>query len=239
MLKSLPIWQQNHLNECIRLNLFKNKDVLEVGGITNYKITKEVLNTNSWISFDPSFKKDFKNEFWEHKNIYVQDFKSDKKYDFIIATNSFEHIHNFNIVFDKLYDLLKPGGKLSALFGPIWSCYKGHHVYINSDVNFNNIRIPNWSHLLYSYEEINHILMQQYNKDIVNKLMIQFNNWNFLNHMFYDDYYNLIHNSKFKVLEFRDWHTSIYPDNKTQKTLEEKYNRKNFSTVSIKILLEK
>lgn len=239
MLKSLPIWQQNHINDCIQRNLFANKDVLEVGGMTNFEITSKVLNANTWISFDPVFKTDFKNEFWEHKNMYVQDFNTDKKYDFIIATNSFEHIHNLDVVLDKLYDLLKPNGKLSALLGPIWSCYKGHHVYVNPDVYFNNIKIPNWTHLLYSGEEINKILKQNYNDDIVEKLMPQFNNWDFLNHMFYDDYYNLIHNSKFKILEFRDWHTSIYPDENTQKILEDKYNRKNFSTVSIKMLLEK
>ena len=154
MLKSLPIWQHNHLNKCIRLNLFKDKDILEIGGMTNYKITKDVLNANSWISFAPVYKNDFKNEFWEHKNIYVQDFKTDKKYDFIIATNSFEHIHNLDVVLDKLYELLKSGGKLSALLGSIWSCCKGHHVYIIPDVNFNNVKIPNWAHLLYSQEKI-------------------------------------------------------------------------------------
>ena len=58
--------------------------------------------------------------------------------------------------------------------------------------------------------------------------MLQFNNWDFLNHMFYDDYYNLIHNSKFKIIEFRDWHTSIYPDEKTQKYLKKNTTEKIF-----------
>ena len=54
-----------------------------------------------------------------------------------------------------------------------------------------------------------------------------------------DDYKKLIESSKFNILEFRDWHKSKMPPSNIQKILEEKYNRKNFSTVSIKMLLEK
>ena len=53
------------------------------------------------------------------------------------------------------------------------------------------------------------------------------------------NYIEIINKSKFDVLELRDWHESRYPDPEVQKILEEKYSKKNFSTVSMKIILRK
>ena len=171
------------------------------------------------------------------------DFDKEKDFDLIFSTNAFEHIEGLDIGIENMYNLLKQGGKLSALFGPIWSCYKGHHIYWplqNAEtITFNNVKLSGWEHLILSEKEFKNELAKNYDNDVSEKI----SNWVYtrpsLNRLLYDDYKNIIDNSEFKILEFRDWHTSKYPSDELKKVLENKYNNKNFSTVSIKILLEK
>lgn len=239
----LPVWQKNHIEVCIEKELFKGKKVLEVGGRTLYEVTK-TLEVESWTGIDPAFKQD-----WEPFDNYrllkrsVLDFGEDEEFDFIFATNSFEHINGFDKGVENMYRILKKGGKLSALLGPIWSCYKGSHTgYKTKDneiINFNNIKLPPWAHLIYSQEEIKEILLKSYSQEIAQDISSWIFNTDFLNRLFYDDYRQTIFSSKFEVLEFRDWHTSKFPHEDLQTFLENKYNKKNFSTVSIKMLLKK
>ena len=242
-LASLPVWQKNHIDVCVKNNLFKDKKVLEVGGRTPYEVTK-ALGVKSWIGIDPAFKQD-----WRPYEDYgllkrsVLDFGEEEEFDFIFATNSFEHITGLDEGIKNMYRILKKGGQLSALLGPIWSCYKGSHTGYktasNEIINFNNIKLPPWAHLIYSQEEIKEILAKSYGNEIAGDISFWIFNTDFLNRLFYDDYAQIIKKSDFKILEFRDWHTSKFPQADLQKFLENKYNKKNFSTVSIKLLLEK
>lgn len=243
MFKSIPIWQQNHLRECLKENLFQGKRVLEVGGETPDDIVKS-LGVLSWTSVDPSFSTNQSlSETHSRLSLKIQDLKTKEPFDFIIATNSFEHIHSLKEGMDKMYELLEQGGKLSALMGPIWSCHKGSHVWCNADdgsiIDFNNLKAPNWAHLLYTKEEMKKHFLQNYSDNETEKILNCFYDWDYLNHLFYDDYLEIINQSNFTIKEIKDWHTSVYPDTETQNILSKKYNKKNFSTVSIKILLEK
>lgn len=238
MLQNIPVWTKNHLLTCVENKLLTDKDILEVGGKNSYTVTKS-LGAKSWTSVDPSVESDLNNPYNQHYKEFIENFKSKKKFDTIIATNSFEHIQNLEPALDKMYKLLKPGGYLSALMGPIWSCHKGHHVLINNEIDFNNIILPPWAHLLYEPNDLEKILQKNYSPQIVKKAISQLINWDFLNHLFYDDYLEIIKRSKFNIIEFRDWHTSKFPDTDTQKLLEQKFKKHNFSTVSIKILLQK
>lgn len=239
----LPIWQQNHLNVCIEKDLFKDKKVLEVGGQTPYNITQS-LGVKSWVCVDPVIKEDKTfDESYKHYKASILDFDKDNNFDLVFSTNAFEHIEGLDIGIKNMYNLLKKGGKLSALFGPIWSCYKGHHIFwplLNAEtITFNNVKLPDWAHLILTEKEFEYELAKNYDKNVSEKIA----NWVYtrpsLNRLLYDDYKNIIDNSGFKILEFRDWHTSKYPSEELQKVLGNKYNNKNFSTVSIKILLEK
>lgn len=242
-IKSLPIWQQNHLNTCIEQNLFKDKKVLEVGGRTPYNVTK-ILGVKSWICVDPIIKENkVFDESYKYYKASILDFDKETDFDLVFSTNAFEHINGLEIAINNMYKLLKTGGKLSALMGPIWSCYKGHHIVYRKQtgelINFNNIKLEDWAHLIYSEEEMKQKLAENYNEDDTNYILNYIYHRDYLTRMFYDEYKRIIDESAFNIIEFRDWHTSKYPDEKLQKILENKYNNKNFSTVSIKMLLEK
>ena len=242
-LNELPIWQQNHLNVCIEKDLFKDKKVLEVGGQTPYQVCKS-LGVKSWVCVDPIIQEDkVFDESYKHYKASILDFDKEKDFDLIFSTNAFEHIEGLDIGIKNMYNLLKKGGKLSALFGPIWSCYKGHHIYCplptGGIIDFNNVKLSGWEHLVFSEKEFENELVKNYDKKTAFNISYGVYNRKTLNKLLYDDYKNIIDNSGFKILEFRDWHTSKYPSVELQKELESKYNNKNFSTVSIKILIEK
>lgn len=243
ILETLPIWQQNHLNVCIEKDLFKDKKVLEVGGQTPYNVI-QYLGVKSWVCVDPVIKEDkIFDESYKHYKASILDFDKENDFDLIFSTNAFEHIEGLEIGIKNMYSLLKQGGKLSALFGPIWSCYKGHHIFCplsaGGIIDFNNVKLSDWAHLILPEKEFENELAKNYDKNISEKIASTVYKRKSLNRLLYDDYKNIIDNSGFRILEFRDWHTSKYPSEELQKLLENNYNNKNFSTVSIKILLEK
>lgn len=239
----LKIWEKNHLEDCASNNLFKNKDVLEVGGVIPLEYTEQI-GVKSWTSIDPcKYYQNYNSKNYKIINDSINTYPfEDESFDLVIATNSFEHITDLHISMKKIYGLLKKGGYLSTLLGPIWSCHKGHHVWISQNgtvSNFNDGLIDDWAHLLYEKNELTDILRKKYDETTVNNLIYQTYQTDFLNRLFYDDYKDLFFYSGFEVKEFRDWHKPIAPDEKTLKKLQDKYCKENFSTVSIKALLIK
>lgn len=242
--RELFVWEKNHIEECRKLNLFFGKNVLEVGGCIPEKITEE-LGVKSWTSLD-NWKSEQENTQKESYKIYNADIATfdapDEAYDFIFSTNAFEHIENLPKGLLNMKRMLKRGGYLSALFGPIWSCCKGHHIWALTDekiYTFNDDVIPYWTHLLYSEAQMKNLLLERgFPKEVVDTVSNDYR-YSRINHLFYEDYKNLIDNLGLKIIEFRDWHKPIKPNSSTLKLLTEKYGNRNFSTISIKILLQK
>lgn len=241
--RELFIWEKNHIEVCKNLNLFENKDVLEVGGMIPESITKS-LKVKSWTCIDKWSGVDTQSKNYKILNADITTIDlSDKTYDLIFSTNSFEHINNLPAGLKNMCNLLKSGGHLSALFGPIWSSTKGNHIYHNDEkgnlYTFNDNIIPPWSHLLYSEQEMKDYLINKFSETLTKSMVDFIYNIDIINRLFADDYYDMIHNLGLEILEYRDWHTPIIPDKETHKLLKSKYGDKNFSTVSLKILLKK
>ena len=239
---NLQVWEKNHIKDCDTRQMFRGKKVLEVGGITPPDVTQK-LGACSWTCVDPyKSSTDINTDFYKTYKERISDFSKDEGFDLIFSTNCFEHITNLEESLERMYDLLAPGGSLSALMGPIYSCYKGHHTSLSSSkygwINFNNLKLDKWGHLIYSEEELYEKLLQNYDDETSKRIVNQIVSGKTTNRLFFDDYLDIINRSKFKIREFRDWHESRYPNEEILKKLE-KYNKKNFSTVSIKIILEK
>ena len=241
--RELFIWEKNHIEVCNNLNLFKNRDVLEVGGTTPESITK-ALEVKSWTCIDTWTGIDAERENYRVINTDIATLDlPDNSYDFIFSTNAFEHINKLNTGLKNMRRLLSPGGHLSALFGPIWSSNKGHHLWVNDEkgdlYTFNDDTIMPWGHLLYSEEEMKDFLSNKFSKTTTEFILKSIYGNEVVNHLFYDDYYKMVNDLGLEVLEFRDWHSPIFPDAKTLEVLKSKWGDRNFSTISIKILLKK
>lgn len=133
-----------------------------------------------------------------------------EKFDVASSLCCFEHVHQLDKVIENIYRSLRPGGTFCTFFGPIWSGPLGHHYWLNKRTNFNHIggdRIPPFTHLLYSEEEI-----RRYCERLVlphgNKQLEALCHWSYhtdkLNHLFYEDYAALMERSPFS-------HWSIVP----------------------------
>jgi SAM-dependent methyltransferase len=70
----------------------------------------------------------------------LHELDEDNSYDYIFARDTFEHIQDLEAVLDKCHNLLKPGGKLYAGFGPLYNSPFGDHRLLG-------LKAP-WAHLI-------------------------------------------------------------------------------------------
>jgi SAM-dependent methyltransferase len=93
----------------------------------------------------------------------ARDLKSvpDGYFDAVISINVFEHIHALHVALNEINRVLRPGGHLGVLFGPLWSSAQGHHLWakVGDDVvSFWNQEhrnpIDDYSHLLLTPNEM-------------------------------------------------------------------------------------
>lgn len=105
----------------------------------------------------------------EHKDSNVDGFEvvigdicertafNDDEFDFVITFSVLEHLSDLERAFIEIKRVLKPEGYFASLFGPVWSCNVGHHIYANPGhplFDFFQWRLPSHIHLLSSLDEI-------------------------------------------------------------------------------------
>jgi SAM-dependent methyltransferase len=240
----IKLWESNHIKDFYKLYNFTGKNILEVGG----RLPKDLINVlgaESWTSIDPANPNEEDGNYSLIKGSICDYPFKENSFDIIFSTNCFEHIDNLEAAFSNMYRILKPEGVLSALMGPIWSSNKGYHLVIfdeenNLWIDFNQTPIPEWSHLIYQPEELRDVIKDKYPAKVVDKIIYDTYVSNNVNRLFYEDYINIVNNSNFLIHELRNWHEPIALDKDMQGFLEKKYpDKKNFSTRSLKILLQK
>lgn len=90
-----------------------------------------------------------KSTFIIDENIEDVDFSCIHDYfDIIFSVSTFEHMSDIKIALNVVYTILKKDGVFFAEYQPIYSCRTGHHVYLSSELNFNNMRELDYIHLL-------------------------------------------------------------------------------------------
>jgi ubiquinone/menaquinone biosynthesis C-methylase UbiE len=156
---------------------FKGLEVLEVGGC----VTPDLIapfSPKSWTSIDINPRRfEGKNDnsgFFSYKQMSVTDldFPADS-FDRIFSVNCFEHVDNMEKAFSEMYRVLKPGGMLFTIFGPIWSSPVGHHTWVEHDgvlYHFGKQVFPDWYHLTKNYDELNQLLMEKYDSEVAKKI---------------------------------------------------------------------
>ncbi len=76
---------------------------------------------------------------------------SDGAFDAIVSMSTFEHIADLDQCLSEFHRVLRSGGAVLISFEPIWTCSYGHHLHHLGDVAR---LIPDWSHLLWTREEM-------------------------------------------------------------------------------------
>lgn len=92
---------------------------------------------NSNLEYNHS---DFKNTIHYCVSTCSELLNKNERFDCIVSKDSFEHIIAFEDTFDEMWNLLKPGGRLMAGFGPLYYSPRGGHSL--TVLPFDHILLP-------------------------------------------------------------------------------------------------
>jgi|APSaa5957512535_1039671.scaffolds.fasta_scaffold49792_2 ubiquinone/menaquinone biosynthesis C-methylase UbiE len=136
-------WMENYFLKNLSHVKLENKSLLDIGCFTggrliawseNYKL-KKIFG----IDINPIFKKAGE-EFAKEKNIDAE-FETgvgeklpymDSSFDFVVSTDTFEHVQNLELSIDECFRVLKPGGMLLAVFPQYLQPFESHLNFVTN-----------------------------------------------------------------------------------------------------------
>lgn len=238
----------------------RGRDILEVGGAMPKEIVIDFLGANSWTcTEDPMYDKLLPSPGNQQtiasskgsdsyttilKNIEEFDTSFNEKFDCIFSIACFEHISKLPEALNKMWSVLKPGGKLFSMFSPIWSCHEGHHVmHLSIPEKFptrgdQNILAP-WEHLVKTRRQLHRDLKLKFDADFADKVFYEVFNNPHINRYFAEDYEYIFHNSPFQLDKFIPSYSVPVPE-PYQQRLESMYQGyKKFSNQGFYVFISK
>lgn len=190
---------------CDHCNL-QDSNILEVGGSIHPDWLKG-KNIKSWTAVDIYFPNTIKSNNYTYLNADI--IKTDLQpcyFDYVFSCNAVHHISPLQTFFERIFECLKPLGIAYLHFGPIWSAPDGHHLdikYKGIVFRFDGINIiPNWSHLLWSPEEMRAALIENFAEEFAIEVVDYIYFSNFMNRNFFEDYIEFAANAGFSFLHF-------------------------------------
>lgn len=259
--KSYEIVQLLEADNAIGLS---GKDVLEVGGSLPRNLVFNEVGVKSWCAIESMDWNDLTGtanspciplaeignikDFPDYLllNGLVEEIPDcmHHRFDRIISIAALEHVTHFPRALNRMFKALRPGGKLFAFIGPVWSAFNGHHLKEIKDLKgrifkFNHDGIPPWGHLLYSPPEMYLQLRNITDEDTADNIIHEVYNTPAINRLFIEDYVNYFQASSFNILECSGVAKKT-PDESIQKRLFQLYpNYKIFEFECLRVILEK
>lgn len=134
-----------------------------------------------------------------------------------------------------IYQILKNDGFLHSQYEPVFSCASGHHVYINKDLNFNNMPEIDYLHLLYSKNEAIQFIqkIERFDTAIRKEIISQAYDSKIINRFFVNQHINAIYNSNFKKY-ILDYFYLQPVSEKINQILNQKYGNQSYDVRGIK-----
>lgn len=209
--------------------------VLEIGGTLPAAFVNEVLGAKTWTAVDfrstyavaagavqkaegalPSLhelKPEHLQSRWSAFDGQAQDFPewADGNFDLIVSLATLEHVAELPRLLRRARALLRPGGHAWFLVGPIWSGYRGHHVYpghfapfVDKTASFLSIVEP-WQHVLMSSLEFYRWLFKHWGAEFADLAHYRIFESSRLNRLFFPDYEVAFELSGLRTLSLRPW----------------------------------
>ncbi len=165
-------------------------------------------------------------------------------FDVVFSIAAFEHIARLPLALEKMHQALKPGGRLFALFAPVWSAYNGHHLpEIVDDAgnhwNFGNSPIPPWGHLLLRPMELHDLLCSTCGPKTAREIVYFVYSSPHINRFFLDDYVEMIARSPLTVLQMIPQFPMAVPEDVQTQLAARNPGRNNFSHSGLLLVLER
>ena len=238
----------------------RGKDILEVGGAMPSEIVIDFLQANSWTCVeDPMYDqvlgmvgnqqtiseaKNNKRYKVMLKNIEDLDISFNNTFDCIFSIACFEHVSRLSEALNKMWSVLKPGGRLFSMFSPIWSCYDGHHLYhLSLPERFlqsqdKKILLP-WEHLLKTRKTLHLDLESRFDAEFADQVIYEVFNNPHINRHFAEDYEYIFEKSPFKLDKFFPSYVASVPE-AYQAILEQTcFSYKKFSNMGYYVFISK
>ena len=229
-----------------------NGRVLEIGSDIEGRVARHVAarcnafvtDINTASNFNPSIEG--RNISWQRFDCRDMQF-SDNSFDAIISVATFEHVHNLHLALQEMYRVLKPGGRVVTVFGPLWSSPQGHHLWaISGDdiVSFWNPKYRNplddFSHLLMSPPELRTDLKSKgETPEMIEAIIEAVYCRSDINRMIHVEYGSVFHRSPFNVIMCTHWNR-FQIDPNIERELVARWGAENdYGVSTLKVVLEK
>jgi SAM-dependent methyltransferase len=166
-------------------------------------------------------------------------------FDVAFSIACFEHLSRLPKVLARTYQLLKPGGKLFAMFSPIWSSWDGHHLPEITDASGQkfyfgkNNPIPPWGRLVLGPSEMFVHLLTKTDPTAAEEMVYYMYHAPNISRLFAEDYIRYIQMSALKPVIFTStFHRQVLP--KLQAELEHLHpGKKRFSNNGFLAVLQR
>lgn len=242
----------------------RNKTVLEVGGSNlPQPFVLDVLGARKWICVDRIYEHN--RMLWprQYEQAHILPVGSDLelealpsftlldgqvenlpasfagKFDAAVSIDSFEHILRLSTALDRMYEALRDGGRLAAIYSPIWPCHIGHHLWGVTDkagrtYYIESSPIPPWGHLLMRPPEMHRYLLDHTDAETAAEIVYQVYHSENLNRLFVEDFEAYFRQSKFANVKLQSYVPAVQPPEDVQKKLENMHpGRRQFSQIGI------
>jgi SAM-dependent methyltransferase len=142
------------------------------------------------------------------------DFDSDQ-FDAVITMSVLEHVSNLGTAFDEMARVVRPGGEMLHMFGPVWSSPYGHHLCGADDADpnlaFFRWKMPAHMHLLWSEIEVcDYYERLGYSRELGQSVYNEFHLHDHINRFFYDDYLEVM--SQFQMVRAETMYNALPAD---------------------------
>jgi SAM-dependent methyltransferase len=217
----------NCLERADKANSLRGRRVLEVGGALPEALVLDHYEAAAWTSVDyrsayssalAGFKVGARTTMLKQDSppaadgqyvSYDGDANSlppsfDEAFDVVVSLATFEHIGNLVGALERMYASLRPGGVLVSQVGPVWSGFRGHHIFaghlgkVGADKTDDLLdHIVPWQHLIMRPSDMEAWLKARYGTEYAEAAV----EWIYLsprlNRLFLDDYRTLFADAGF------------------------------------------
>ena len=164
----LEDYQRNLLCTFNKRYPFRGKKVLEIGSDLECKTALGMLALGAaevW-AVNPKFSDNLESP--DHRIHLIKSLGENtklinKSFDIVFGIALLEHVLHLKSLFNECKRLLKTDGICYLMGNPLWTCYRGHHIWCEK-FKFNDETNPlfPWEHLCYkSYDEMHESLSQR------------------------------------------------------------------------------
>ncbi|MGF1615048.1 MAG: methyltransferase domain-containing protein [Gammaproteobacteria bacterium] len=249
----------------------KGKRVLEVGGSLPDRFVLNELMASQWVALEETnywaetlstgyvlgtpppmtgdkkcFSQAFPGDLVGHNLFYgrIEDLPVSLTghFDVVFSIAAFEHIARLPLALEKMHQALNSGGKLFALFAPVWSAYNGHHLPEIVDKagnrwSFGNSPVPPWGHLLLRPMQLYDLLCSKTVSETAHEIVYFVYSSPHITRFFLEDYMDMVVRSPFQAVHMTPMFPVDVPE-LVQGQLSVRYpGRRNFSHNGLLLVL--